>query len=436
MKSSAPMKQFNFFEKEGGSDKRKKNDQVVINPNPNIGFTINDCVIKEMHTLDGHVFLSSTISDTKKSDKEILMLRVYKNSILGAYDIFNNKIYNFDLTSHIEEKYLVAIGSDIRGVKDTSKKEDEKKGEITSIKIFDVHKCLDTNYETEPKLVKTINLVKTEEKGNIISTENITSAHLPVKGIECFSISPDFTSMAIGFNDGNVFVLTAPQNFIASKDIKMSYAKQVCEDPITNIGYCIANKQPHIVFSSKNQIYKIIITDKSLPASPVEDAKGANKKCLDVHTSGNKFIFNTPNDTVISEYTDFELGRSLSFDGNKKLILYFKTYLVYSYIDEGDCTHFEIYDPLNKIKIYVATSINYIIDAVYDNDSIYILESNKGGKKKTITRLKEKDNKEKFDIFYKKSFFEAAFSYAKTRPRELLYALCACGHQHGILPTD
>lgn len=48
----------------------------------------------------------------------------------------------------------------------------------------------------------------------------------------------------------------------------------------------------------------------------------------------------------------------------------------------------------------------------HDNEHIFVFIENDNGIKQ-ILKLKEKENKEKFDTFYKKSFFDIAYDYAK-----------------------
>ncbi|MCQ2817543.1 MAG: hypothetical protein MJ252_09795 [archaeon] len=415
---NAPLKKFQFFDIiEGGPESRdKKGNKNNFDASPDVKFTLNDVAAKEMHTLDSFVFLSSTIKDPKKSDLKNPLLKIYKNNLLDCFEIFNSNFNHFALLSNSQDKYLIALGADMKAVRDPSKKDkaEEKEIEVTSIKIYDISKWVDVNNDDKPKLIRTINLMKTEENGNVYNIDNLSANHISIKGIECFAVSLDFTSIAIGFNNGNVLVLTASQEgFIKTKDIKFSMISKITEEPITNLCYAGMLQDLYLIFSTETRIFKAKATERSLPVEEMDPGRGALKHCFDMKIGDNKCI-TAVNDGFVVEYAFFERGRLWGFEGDKKFVLYFKEYIVFSFIKE-EMTNFAIYDPLNQIYIYYTSTMNNSIQcATYDNDSIYLLECNDINKKKKIIRLKEKDNKEKFDLFYKKSFFETAYSYAKS----------------------
>ena len=78
----------------------------------------------------------------------------------------------------------------------------------------------------------------------------------------------------------------------------------------------------------------------------------------------------------------------------------------------------QIYDVYNKFFAYYNSDFKRISSLCCDQDCIYaFIDLNEGEShehNKFIIKLKEKPNKEKFDIFFKKKFFDAAFEYAKS----------------------
>ena len=102
----------------------------------------------------------------------------------------------------------------------------------------------------------------------------------------------------------------------------------------------------------------------------------------------------------------------LGFDGAKKLISYFKSYIFFVIFEEG-VSSLSVYDPINQIFVYYSSSFNNITALACDADTIIVLDQNEVVNQKKILRFREKDNKEKFDTFYKKSFFDTAYNYAK-----------------------
>ena len=66
-----------------------------------------------------------------------------------------------------------------------------------------------------------------------------------------------------------------------------------------------------------------------------------------------------------------------------------------------------------QIFVYYSSNFNNISNIVCDAETIFILDQSEIINQKKILRFREKENKEKFDTFYKKSFFDTAYNYAK-----------------------
>ena len=79
--------------------------------------------------------------------------------------------------------------------------------------------------------------------------------------------------------------------------------------------------------------------------------------------------------------------------------------------EDKTCT-LAIFDRINSFFTYYNTNFLKINCICSDEDSIYAFVENLSNLKQII-KLKEKDNKYKFEIFYKKSFFDTAYEYAK-----------------------
>lgn len=72
-----------------------------------------------------------------------------------------------------------------------------------------------------------------------------------------------------------------------------------------------------------------------------------------------------------------------------------------------------VFDRTNKFFAYFNNSFTKVFCMCHDEEHIYALVETDNNLKQII-KLKEKDNKDKFDTFYKKSFFDTAFEYAKS----------------------
>jgi len=108
-------------------------------------------------------------------------------------------------------------------------------------------------------------------------------------------------------------------------------------------------------------------------------------------------------------------------------MLYFKNYLAFS-IYEDKTAILAIFDRVNKFFGYYYT-YSKISCICHDEDYIYAFIETENNVRQII-RLKEKDNKYKFEIFYKRSFFENAYEYAKNLNYDKK-KICEISKRHG-----
>lgn len=97
----------------------------------------------------------------------------------------------------------------------------------------------------------------------------------------------------------------------------------------------------------------------------------------------------------------------------KNSIKYFKNYIIFVTLDEKNSS-LEIYDPENQFFIYYNDNFKRISSICYDKEHIYaFIDDESKEHKRYIIKLREKDNKDKFDSLFKKNFYELALKYAK-----------------------
>lgn len=92
------------------------------------------------------------------------------------------------------------------------------------------------------------------------------------------------------------------------------------------------------------------------------------------------------------------------------MVMYFRGYIIFVVIDDKT-NIFAVYDSKSSFFAYYNASFSKISCICADNEYIYAFIENMGSKK--ILKLKEKDNKTKFSIILKRSFYDTALEYAK-----------------------
>ena len=208
-----------------------------------------------------------------------------------------------------------------------------------------------------------------------------------------------------------------PYNLTNAKEKKFSLIKSKDEKEITNIKYMIFGKNTFLFFTTQDNTYYKNVKDAQV--YEVGDANlhsGADEKNFDV-SPNNRILLCTPSTNYIEEYDYFVEDsrymkiRSKVFEKQTKFLQIFKTYHVFVLYEENLNT-LCVYDPNNTIFILFNNGLNNILSVVTDKDKLYVLCENVGQTK--VICFKEKDNKEKFDTFYKKNFYETAYNYAKS----------------------
>ena len=207
---------------------------------------------------------------------------------------------------------------------------------------------------------------------------------------------------------------------LVSKESKIdsTLLETPCDSEITNVGFTYHKSNLHVIFTNKDMFYKFNMSNafgkkiNSYTPEELDTFCGVEKGCFALHPKRNTFLYVTPGDNYIKEFSNFEMGPIWCFDGAKKFVMYFKSYIVFV-VYEDKVSTLAVYDNTNQIFIYYSNAFNNVQSISADDDTIFIFDRNETTKTQRILRFKEKDNKEKFDTFYKKSFYDTAFTYAK-----------------------
>lgn len=412
MKNATTIKKFQFFDIESDNKSNDANESK---------FNFGNISPYSMFAVNGVIFLSAKVK--KKIDhsfqNENLILKIVKNKIVDEYFIYNKMIHYFQLKSFNSKYYFVTCGGDF---KDQIVGSDKFKVFVTSIKIYDATKLLDRNHRSENRnienmLLKNINLLRNIETRALYQGKDFPKTIESIQNIISFAISDDFSHCAVGLDRGQIILIQASPNLIdcQEKNIHMRYITNIdSELHITNLAFTKINvykENMNLLYASTTKaIYFYKIYDKTEEVYELLGDAGAYSGCIAIDQE--KLVVAASTENYIIEYLNLERGPSWFFDGKKQYIGYFKNYLTFV-IYEDKVTILAVFDRINKFFAYYNNSFSKISCLCHDEDNIYAFIENDDGVK-NIIKLKEKDNKDKFDTFYKKSFFDTAYDYAKS----------------------
>ena len=449
------IKKFRFF----GEDKSEEPDknQKFLKPN------LNDMIPTTLRIYDKYYYVSGQLKEDKLTNNTKLF-RIAKvhpiGKIIEEYVPFTDCIIDFDIIKIDNKPYLIAIGTDLKSKEDKSTAKAEIKpnketkkivvkptpNTIPSIKIFDMSNPQieieekneividDKKKDKEKDKKKELGILKTNDiiylfhkkenpadifKGNNLS--NLSDAYVPILDISCFNVSPKLNSVSFSF--GNFLVEINLELSQKDKPIQTQLFSILSPDKknITNIKYTIFGPESFLYFTTNDStFFKKLGDPKSNKLSLVGDNdrhSGADTNNFDVN-SERSILLSTSATFYINEYSWYNQEKEYQqiitkvFDRQARFTQFYKKYYVFVLYEE-EKPSLCIYDPKNNI--FITLDENYkskdILSIVTGDDRIYVLENSSNIKK--IVCLKECDNKEKFDHFYKRQFFDVAYTFGK-----------------------
>ena len=447
------MKKYQFFEE----SLDKTNQNVNNASNKTSSLTLNDISpsgINQMQAIEDILFICGKAIHKINSQilRESLILKIINNKIYDEYRMFNKLYYDFKIKYFKDKFYFIVLGGDlIRFVKD--KKEDELM--VTSIKIYEAYhfiepkydKYVDDNIDAEnysKSLIKKIEILKKIDENEFILGLNTNDKsqyanYESFQNVISLTIDSNFTHIAISSIKGDIILISGYPDLIQcdKNKIRMEFLPKIIpknrEIFISNIEFTS--------YISKNNLNKIILyastsssvyyyqwkeeinssranENRNIKLKTLIEDKGAYNSCL--NSNNNFLIIALTNDNYLLEYKNLTLENSYYFEGNKIFINYFKEYILLI-TSNIKYTTIQIYDKNNNFLLYSNTTKRKILSVCCTQEFIYIfLEESQN--KKYIVKIKEKENKIKFEIFYSKNEYDLATDYAlkiKCHPSKL-----------------
>ena len=448
--SSSAVRKYQFFEEV--DQEFKSNSDIYISheesPLENTPITLHDIKpnsIDQMCVIDDIIFVNGKAIHKIQGAlaRESLIMKIYKNKVVDSYRMFNGVYYFFKIKYFFDRPLFITAGGNFD--KYISKGREEQ-FMFTSIKIYNakpllnkdeniyqIPKGLKATDEQYPKLlmrqIRILKNLKTNELLCDIEGDKM-EGYESFQNIVIISINSSFTHIAVGLDKGDIILISAYPNVIecTEKDYKIIFLPKIIpkdrEIHITNLEFAemyINNEPKRILYASTASAvyyYEWIYENKKGSNAEndielkelVQDGKGAYRSCICV--KDNLMLLASSNNDFIIEYENLEFGKTWFFEGNKLCLEYFKNNYFIFVINGEKNSEIQIFDKLNKFFICSITDPKKVIGICCDNEFIYVLYENKENKK-SIIKLKEKENKEKFEIFYSKNQYEIAFSYAE-----------------------
>ena len=447
------MKKYQFFEE----SLDKTNQNVNNASNKTSSLTLNDISpsgINQMQAIEDILFICGKAIHKINSQilRESLILKIINNKIYDEYRMFNKLYYDFKIKCFKDKFYFIVLGGDlIRFVKD--KKEDELM--VTSIKIYEAYhfiepkydKYVDDNIDGEnysKSLIKKIEILKKIDENEFILGLNTNDKsqyanYESFQNVISLTIDSNFTHIAISSIKGDIILISGYPDLIQcdKNKIRMEFLPKIIpknrEIFISNIeftSYISKNNSNKIILyaSTSSSVYyyqwKEEINssraneNRNIKLKTLIEDKGAYNSCL--NSNNNFLIIALTNDNYLLEYRNLTLENSYYFEGNKIFINYFKEYILLI-TSNIKYTTIQIYDKNNNFLLYSNTTKRKILSVCCTQEFIYIfLEESQN--KKYIVKIKEKENKIKFEIFYSKNEYDLATDYAlkiKCHPSKL-----------------
>ena len=449
--SFSSMKTYQFFEEIRDKPEQNQSNKNLTNENNNKSYslTLNDISpsgINQMQSLDDIIFICGKAIYKINSQiiRESLILKIINNKIYDEYRIFNGLYYDFKIKFFKNKYYFIILGGDlIRYIKD--KKEEMLM--VTTLKIYDAYKFIEPKYdkyieeniEGEPypkSLIKKLQILKKINENEFIIGINSEdksqySNYESFQNVISFTIDSNFTSIAISSIKGDIILINGYPDLIQrdKNKIRMEFLPKIIKNReifISNIEFSsFLNKKninKKILYASTaNNIYYYEWKSESLNnknsnkennnikiKTLIEEGKGAYNSCL--NSKDNLLLIALTNDSYILEYKNLNLENSWYFEGNKIFVSYFKEYILLI-TSNNKYTTIQIYDKNNNFLLYNNTSQRRIISVCYNEEFIYIFFEEMQNMK-YIAKIKEKENKIKFEIFYSKHEYDLARDYA------------------------
>lgn len=380
-------KKFQFF------DKIENEDEGDIECR--VKYSLNEFLPIQMKTINKFIFMIGSPQNKGLRDEnemENVMIKVYRNKVLDEYKFFNKQFCFFEVYK-VNPKItcLAAIG--------INENEDSSKHRVAMpvLKLYDFTNCFNKSACQGPALINVINI--NSDKQIMISN---------MKSISCFAINENNTMASIGLSNGKVILI---ESKITLEDNSPRVIRYLSDDRIkeavTNIQFKLVNGSQMLFVTTLKQIFYFKIEEKKEEGEIIPES-GIVSSCFDYYSNKNFLAFS--NDSGLSMYSNFKKVAQWTFEGSILYLSFFNDYIVFL-SNRNMESILQIFDLNNRYFAHFENTFDKILLVSCDKENLYALFETDIGKEVRI--YQEKDNKDKFETFYKKGFYDTAYTYAK-----------------------
>ena len=431
------IKRYNFFHKRETISQISSEYEKI---------SINDLNSVNIYAFEKYIFLSCKIQNPQnKNDKskpkqtnEHSIIQILHNKIItNYYHVFNRNLISFCIRKINNNKpYIFSIGCDFKYVQFGV---DRTFMTVYSIKIFPINTTTNTqNDETFLKNLKTINLIKNIDTGEIMTSNNFIINSEPISEINSFDVDEDGNQIVIGSVNGEILLIknfnrknsNINNNNNNDSDVQFDIAPLVKASKldITNIKFSKTLKNEKIIYvTTDNEIFYYLLNKNTniYEFNFIYTENGCIKNVFDINNINNKVIFCSPTDYSLEEINNFDRGGCWLIEGRKIKIKLLGDNMVF--INDNNLV---VYDPINKCFIYdseifceknekikvldfYSISTKNMIYLIIEKRIINEEENDIFETNKEIIVLKEISSSQKLEQFYSINEYSAAENYVK-----------------------
>jgi hypothetical protein len=224
--------------------------------------------------------------------------------------------------------------------------------------------------------------------------------------ITSFAVLEDLSQMAIGLCNGLVVLFKG--DLAREKISKQLVLQADAENPITGLGF--RGGKPTQLFVVTSATISVFNTTLPQPQQEIlDDTIGCGVGCTVMSDEDELVVGRTE---AVYFYSPEGRGQCCVFEGEKKILAWFRNYLIVVGQDANNLKFntFNIYDLKNKFIAYSENRFQNITQVVSEWGSIFLITGD--GK---IFQLEEKDTQTKLDTLFKKNLYSVAISLAKAQ---------------------
>ena len=355
-------------------------------------FSLNNLNSISICAYEKYIFVSGKIQNPdnkqnknkpKQTNEHSIIQILHKKIITNYFHVYNRNLISFCIRKINKDKpYIFSVGCDFKYVQVGI---DRTFMTVFSIKIFPINTTTNTiNDEQFLRDMKSINLIKNRDTGEIMISNNFIIDSEPISDINSFDVDEDGNQIVIGTINGEILLIKNFNNSNSNgkEQYNISYLMKSTKLDITNVKFSKNDKGEKIIYVTTNSevIYYLLNQNTNIyEFNFIYTENGCVKNVFDVNDINNKAIFCSPMDYSLEEINNFDRGSCWLIEGKKTKIKLFQDNLIF--INNNNLL---VYDPINKCFIY---------DSEYfseKNEQIIVMDFDSISNKKIICLLIEK----------------------------------------------